>query len=293
MKRFLSVSKGACSFGRLASSATQERGSDDATPKTSTTHFGFRTVPEEEKQGMVNTLFGKVSGNYDLMNDAMSAGIHRCWKDHTIKRLDPELGKKYLDVAGGTGDVAFRILDRLQDLTMEVPPLSNQQGGITIADINPKMLEQGEIRYLDRKRKNSAVPVEFVEANAEELPFEDNTFDAYTIAFGIRNVTHTPKALSEAYRVLKKGGRLLVLEFSRVENDTLRSVYDAYSFNVIPVLGHVLAGDWNSYQYLVESIRKFPPQEEFADMIRTAGFKGVSYESLTFGVCALHSGWKL
>eukprot|EP01061_Rhynchopus_euleeides_P011784 TRINITY_DN21372_c0_g1_i1.p2 TRINITY_DN21372_c0_g1~~TRINITY_DN21372_c0_g1_i1.p2 ORF type:complete len:309 (+),score=118.69 TRINITY_DN21372_c0_g1_i1:91-1017(+) len=257
------------------------------------THFGNKTVDSEAKEGMVRDVFEKVSSNYDLMNDVMSAGMHRCWKDQLIKRLAPELGKDYLDVAGGSGDITFRILDALNERQMTTPPLSTGTGSITISDINEHMLEQGEIRYMARRKSSDAVPLNFKVANAEELPFEDGSFDAYTIAFGIRNVTQVDKALAEAYRVLRPGGHLLVLEFSEVQDPSLRAFYDAYSFNVIPVMGQVVSGDWDSYQYLVESIRKFPKQDAFADMIRDAGFRGVSYENLTFGVCAIHSGWKL
>ena len=199
------------------------------------THFGNRTVGAGEKQGMVHDVFEKVSTNYDVMNDFMSAGMHRCWKDQFVSRLNPELGKDYLDVAGGSGDITFRILDALNEKLLTTPPMTDKEGGITISDINEHMLEQGELRYLKRKKSTDAVPVTFAPANAEALPFADNSFDAYTIAFGIRNVTHVDAALKEAYRVLRPGGHLLVLEFSEVTDPMLRAAYDTYSYNVIPV----------------------------------------------------------
>eukprot|EP01060_Flectonema_neradi_P008018 TRINITY_DN15720_c0_g1_i1.p1 TRINITY_DN15720_c0_g1~~TRINITY_DN15720_c0_g1_i1.p1 ORF type:complete len:283 (+),score=46.43 TRINITY_DN15720_c0_g1_i1:76-924(+) len=258
-----------------------------------TTHFGNRTVGEDEKEHLVGGVFKSVAGNYDVMNDLMSAGIHRCWKDRMISLLDPQPGKQYLDVAGGTGDISFRIIDAINQSMLKKPPNSTSDSKLVISDINASMLEEGKKRFHAKYHNLTSTDVEFVEANAEKLPFDDNSFDGYTIAFGIRNVTHIDVALTEAFRVLKPGGHLLVLEFSKVENPLLETLYDTYSYNVIPAIGHVVAGDWNSYQYLVESIRKFPPQEQFATMIREAGFKGVSYESQTFGVTAIHSGWKI
>ena len=193
---------------------------------------------------MVRDVFEKVSTNYDVMNDVMSAGLHRCWKDQLVKRLSPSLGMDFLDVAGGSGDVTFRILDALNEKQLSTPPFTTKEGSITISDINPHMLEQGEIRHLQRKSSTDAVQVAFKVANAEELPFEDASFDAYTIAFGIRNVTHVDKALEEAYRVLRPGGHLLVLEFSEVVDPTMRAFYDAYSFNVIPVCEKCFGGGW-------------------------------------------------
>ncbi|MCX8995746.1 bifunctional demethylmenaquinone methyltransferase/2-methoxy-6-polyprenyl-1,4-benzoquinol methylase UbiE [Rhizobiaceae bacterium BDR2-2] len=245
------------------------------------TSYGFREVNEGEKQGLVNDVFHKVAKRYDIMNDVMSAGLHRAWKDAMIAALNPrkEPGYTVLDVAGGTGDIAFRIVEA-----------SNRQAHATVLDINGSMLGVGEERA---RRKGLADNLTFVEANAEELPFEDGSFDAYTIAFGIRNVPHIDVALSEAHRVLKRGGRLLVLEFSEVEMPLLDRFYDAWSFHAIPRFGKMITGDAEPYQYLVESIRKFPNQEDFATMIRDAGFSRVSYTNYTGGIAALHSGWKL
>lgn len=246
---------------------------------------------------MVRGVFDSVAEKYDVMNDMMSAGLHRLWKDRLIETLDPQPGLRYLDVAGGTGDIAFRIVDAL-----DAAASARQSSGggavpgsaVTVSDINPSMLAVGRRRYEARSPPlHTDIAIDFVEANAEELPFGDDTCDAYTIAFGIRNVTRMEKALAEAHRVLRRGGRLLVLEFSRVDNDVARAVYDAYSLNVIPQMGQVIAGDSESYKYLVESIRRFPPAEEFATIIRGAGFRGVSYEQLTLGVVCIHSGWKL
>ncbi|MFC4624343.1 bifunctional demethylmenaquinone methyltransferase/2-methoxy-6-polyprenyl-1,4-benzoquinol methylase UbiE [Daeguia caeni] len=243
--------------------------------------FGFRKVDETEKQGLVNDVFHKVAKRYDVMNDLMSAGMHRVWKDAMIAWLAPSKrsGWRSLDVAGGTGDIAFRIVEA-----------SGRQAHVTILDINGSMLGVGRERAI---RKGLIDNLDFVEANAEELPFEDNSFDAYTIAFGIRNVPHIDKALSEAYRVLKPGGRFLCLEFSEVEMPLLDKFYDAWSFNAIPAMGKMITGDADSYNYLVESIRKFPKQQDFAVMIEAAGFERVSFRNFTGGIAALHSGWKL
>lgn len=245
------------------------------------TSYGFRQVDQGQKQGMVNDVFHKVAKRYDIMNDVMSAGLHRVWKDAMIAALSPRKDPSYkvLDVAGGTGDIAFRIVEA-----------SNRMAHATVLDINGSMLGVGEERAA---KKGLTDNLTFVEANAEELPFEANSFDAYTIAFGIRNVPRIDVALSEAYRVLKRGGRLLVLEFSEVEMPLLDKVYDAWSFNAIPQFGKMITGDAEPYQYLVESIRKFPRQDDFAAMIRTAGFSRVSYTNYTGGIAALHSGWKL
>lgn len=243
-----------------------------------TTHFGFRDVAEGEKAGLVHGVFSRVAGRYDLMNDLMSAGVHRLWKDAMMDWLAPRPGQKLLDVAGGTGDIAFRFLSRAPGATA------------TVLDLTEPMLTEG------RKRAGAeslADRLDWIVGDAMALPFPDNSFDVYTISFGIRNVTRIPDALSEAYRVLRPGGRLMVLEFSRIPNDMLQWAYDRYSFNVIPAMGQVVTGDRESYQYLVESIRKFPDQETFATMIRMAGFGQVKYRNLTLGVAALHSGWKL
>eukprot|EP01065_Artemidia_motanka_P030445 TRINITY_DN36478_c0_g1_i1.p1 TRINITY_DN36478_c0_g1~~TRINITY_DN36478_c0_g1_i1.p1 ORF type:complete len:296 (+),score=86.81 TRINITY_DN36478_c0_g1_i1:83-970(+) len=261
-----------------------------------TTHFGYRTVPEGDKQGMVRGVFESVAEKYDLMNDAMSVGLHRVWKDRFVSELAPKPGKRYLDVAGGTGDISFRIVDALDAAAADLQQTgaAAPSSAVVVSDINPAMLDVGKRRYTARAAPlHTDVDVSFVEANAEELPFEDRSVDAYTIAFGIRNVTRIEKALREAHRVLRRGGRLLVLEFSYVDNPVARAVYDTYSMNVIPAMGKVLANDSESYQYLVESIRRFPKPDAFADMMRDAGLRAVSYEPLTLGVVCIHSGWKL
>jgi len=245
---------------------------------TRTTHFGFQDVPEGEKAGMVHGVFTRVANKYDLMNDLMSAGIHRLWKDAMMDWLAPRPGQRLLDVAGGTGDIAFRFLKRAPGATA------------TVLDMTESMLVEGQKRA---EAENMADRLSWVVGDAMALPFEANTFDVYTISFGIRNVTRIADALSEAYRVLKPGGRLMVLEFSQLPNPSLQWAYDKYSFNVIPVMGQIVANDRDSYQYLVESIRKFPDQETFAGMIRAAGFGQVKYRNLTMGVAALHSGWKI
>ena len=245
------------------------------------TSYGFRDVAEGEKQALVNDVFHKVARRYDIMNDVMSAGLHRPWKDAMIAALNPRKDPDYkvLDVAGGTGDIAFRIVEA-----------SNRLAHATVLDINGSMLGVGAERAA---KKGLTENLTFVEANAEELPFEDASFDAYTIAFGIRNVPRIDVALSEAHRVLKRGGRLLVLEFSEVDLPLLDKFYEAWSFNAIPRFGKMITGDAEPYQYLVESIRKFPNQENFATMIRTAGFSRVNFTNYTGGIAALHSGWKI
>lgn len=245
------------------------------------TSFGFKDVSQGEKQPLVNEVFHNVAKRYDVMNDLMSGGLHRVWKNAMVAWLAPPKreGWEVLDVAGGTGDVAFRILEA-----------SDRKARATVLDINGSMLAVGQ----DRAEKNKLAPLmDFVEANAEELPFESNRFNAYTIAFGIRNVPRIDKALSEAYRVLKPGGRLLCLEFSDVEMPLLDKVYDLWSFNAIPQIGKAVTGDAESYRYLVESIRKFPNQQDFATMIGEAGFERVTWRNFTGGIAALHSGWKL
>ncbi|TPO11667.1 bifunctional demethylmenaquinone methyltransferase/2-methoxy-6-polyprenyl-1,4-benzoquinol methylase UbiE [Mesorhizobium sp. B1-1-5] len=245
------------------------------------TSYGFRKVGEGEKQPLVNDVFHKVANRYDLMNDLMSAGLHRLWKDAMVAWLNPpkKVGWKVLDVAGGTGDVAFRIVEA-----------SRRQAHATVLDINGSMLTVGR----DRAEKlGLTANTDFVEANAEELPFEGDIFDAYTIAFGIRNVPRIEVALDEAYRVLKRGGRLLCLEFSEVDMPLLDKVYEAWSFNAIPKIGKAVTGDGEPYSYLVESIRKFPNQQNFAAMITRAGFDRVTFRNYSGGIAALHSGWKL
>jgi demethylmenaquinone methyltransferase/2-methoxy-6-polyprenyl-1,4-benzoquinol methylase len=241
------------------------------------THFGYRDVPEEEKARLVHGVFSSVAARYDVMNDAMSMGIHRVWKDAMIDWLAPRPGMRLLDVAGGTGDIAFRVLRRVPDATA------------TVLDMTEAMLVEGR-----RRAEAEALSdrLEWVAGDAMALPFESGTFDAYTISFGIRNVTRVPDALEEAYRVLRPGGRLMVLEFSQLPNPLLQRAYDLYSFEAIPRMGQAIAGDRESYQYLVESIRRFPDQTRFASMITGAGFGNVKYRNLSFGIAALHSGWK-
>jgi demethylmenaquinone methyltransferase/2-methoxy-6-polyprenyl-1,4-benzoquinol methylase len=249
-------------------------------PKTddSTTHFGFQTVPEGEKAGMVHGVFSRVASKYDVMNDLMSMGIHRVWKDAMMDWLAPRPGQRLLDVAGGTGDVAFRFLKRAPGATA------------VVCDMTEQMLIEGRKRA---EAEQMASSLDWVVGDAMALPFEDNSFDVYTISFGIRNVVRVPDALKEAYRVLKPGGRLMVLEFSQIPNELMQKAYDLYSFNVIPVMGQIVANDRDSYQYLVESIRKFPDQETFLGMIRAAGFSQAKYRNLTMGIASLHSGWKI
>jgi len=245
-----------------------------------TTHFGFRDVPLADKQTLVDDVFHSVANRYDLMNDLLSAGLHRAWKDALVTAVSPPKSRAFsvLDLAGGTGDVAFRLLAAGGSLTRA-----------TVVDINPDMLNVGR----ERAAARGLAGVTFVEGNAETLPFADRAFDAVTIAFGIRNVPRIAAALAEARRVLAIGGRFLCLEFSTVDVPGLDAAYDFYSFNVIPVLGRLVAGDAEAYRYLVESIRRFPPPESFAGMMRTAGFARVSYRPLTGGIVALHSGWRL
>ena len=247
-----------------------------------TTHFGFHDVPLDDKQTLVNQVFHNVASRYDLMNDLMSLGLHRVWKDIMINALNPpksDASFGLLDVAGGTGDIALRAAKP-----------AGHGFRATVCDINPDMLRVGRERaaaeHLDGR-------VSFIEGNAEALAFPDRTFDAYTIAFGIRNVPRIDVALGEAFRVLRPGGHFLCLEFSAVDVPGLDRLYDLWSFRLIPPLGRVVTGDAESYQYLVESIRKFPRPDTFAEMIRAAGFSRVSWQSLSGGIVALHSGWRL
>ncbi|SDN79575.1 demethylmenaquinone methyltransferase / 2-methoxy-6-polyprenyl-1,4-benzoquinol methylase [Lutimaribacter pacificus] len=243
-----------------------------------TTHFGFQDIPESEKAGRVQGVFGSVASKYDVMNDAMSMGIHRIWKDAMMDWLAPRPGTRLLDVAGGTGDIAFRYLARAG------------QAHATVLDLTEPMLVEGRKRA---EAERQADNLDWVVGDAMALPFPDNSFDTYTISFGIRNVTRPQEALNEAYRVLRPGGRLMVLEFSQIPNDLMQKVYDLYSFHIIPRLGQVIANDRDSYQYLVESIRKFPDQETFLSMVRAAGFGNAKYRNLTMGIACLHSGWKI
>lgn len=243
-----------------------------------TTHFGFQTVDENAKAGMVHGVFTRVASRYDVMNDLMSVGIHRVWKDAMMDWLAPRDHQRLLDVAGGTGDIAFRFLTRAPG------------AAAVVLDMTESMLVEGRKRAEAERLSDK---LDWVVGDAMALPFPDNSFDVYTISFGIRNVTRIPDALTEAYRVLRPGGRLMVLEFSQLPSPALQWAYDRYSFNVIPVMGQIVANDRDSYQYLVESIRKFPDQETFAAMIRSAGFGQVKYRNLSLGIAALHSGWKL
>jgi demethylmenaquinone methyltransferase / 2-methoxy-6-polyprenyl-1,4-benzoquinol methylase len=240
--------------------------------------FGFKSVADGEKQDKVNAVFHSVAKRYDIMNDLMSAGLHRAWKQAMVAALAPARTRPFhvLDVAGGTGDIAFRILN------------ASPMAEATVLDINGSMLDVGRERAI---KAGLAERCTFVEANAEVLPFANGAFDAYTIAFGIRNVPDIAKALGEARRVVKTGGRFLCLEFSEVTLPLLDRAYDVWSFNAIPAIGKAVTGDAESYRYLVESIRKFPRQDAFADMIRAAGFSRVSYRNFTGGIAALHSGW--
>jgi len=243
-----------------------------------TTHFGFREVPESAKAGLVGQVFSSVASRYDVMNDVMSFGIHRLWKRFTIEQAGVRAGQKVLDLAGGTGDLAAQFVTQV-----------GTAGSVTVADINAAMLDVGRARFADR---GLAGNVEFVQANAECLPFQDNHFDCITIAFGLRNVTHIDAALASMFRVLKPGGRLLVLEFSKPVLPGLNAVYDAYSFHLLPKLGKLIANDEESYRYLVESIRKHPDQETLKAMMEKAGFERAHYFNLSGGIVALHKGYK-
>lgn len=240
-----------------------------------TVSFGYEDVPPPEKTRRVGEVFSSVASSYDLMNDAMSAGMHRLWKDRFVRRVKPREGEHILDMAGGTGDIAFRM----------------QASGalITVADINPDMLGMG----MERAQKREIGGLSWSEQNAEGLSFDDKCFDAYTIAFGIRNVTHIAKALAEAHRVLKRGGRFFCLEFSTTQWPGFAEVYDAYSHRLVPKLGKLLAKDEESYRYLIESIRRFPDMPTFEGMIRDAGFVRTHVEPMLGGLVAIHSGWKI
>jgi len=244
----------------------------------SKTHFGFQTVDEKAKEGLVRGVFDSVADRYDVMNDVMSVGLHRVWKDSLIDSLNPRPGMHLLDVAGGTGDISFRFLE------------ASAGGKATVCDINAEMLGVGRRRALEQDLEDRA---DFICGNAESLPLEDRSVDAYTIAFGIRNVTHIENALAEARRVLKPGGRFLCLEFSPAVIPALKPLYESYSFNVIPKMGGLITNDEESYQYLIESIRKFPSPDTFEAMMKTAGLKRTQYRSMSAGVVYLHTGWRL
>ncbi|MBF0167800.1 MAG: bifunctional demethylmenaquinone methyltransferase/2-methoxy-6-polyprenyl-1,4-benzoquinol methylase UbiE [Alphaproteobacteria bacterium] len=242
-----------------------------------TTHFGFKTVAEAEKASLVRGVFDSVAPSYDLMNDLMSLGIHRLWKNAFIDAVKPRPGEHLLDVAGGTGDIAFRFLKR---------------GGeaVTVCDINAEMLKVGRERAID---KGHLQGLDWVVGDAEALPVPDASYDAYTIAFGLRNVTHIERALAEARRILKPGGRFFCLEFSHVVLPLFDKIYDTYSFSVLPWLGEKVAGDAQAYQYLAESIRRFPPQEELAGMMEEAGLERARFRNLSGGIAAIHWAWRL
>lgn len=253
-----------------------------ATPKAAryghamadTVSFGFEDVPRAEKTARVGGVFSSVAENYDRMNDLMSGGLHRLWKDRFVRRVRPRQGEAILDMAGGTGDIAFR--------------LARAGASVTAADINPEMLSVG----MERAAERGVTEVVWREENAESLSFADRSFDAYTIAFGVRNVTDIPAALEEAHRVLRYGGRFYCLEFSTVEWPSFKQLYDAYSLNVLPKIGRVVADDEDAYRYLAESIRRFPPMPEFERMVRAAGFTATKVEPIGGGLVAIHSGWK-
>ncbi|AIT80713.1 class I SAM-dependent methyltransferase [Novosphingobium pentaromativorans] len=237
--------------------------------------FGYEEVAPEDKEGRVGAVFSSVARKYDVMNDAMSAGMHRLWKDKFVRRVKPQAGEQILDMAGGTGDIAFR--------------MEPSGAAITVSDINQDMLDVG----IERAMERGIDSLVWSRQNAEELSFPDRFFDAYTIAFGIRNVTHIDKALAEAHRVLKFGGRFFCLEFSTTEWPGFKEVYDAYSHHLVPRIGQAIAGDADSYRYLIESIRRFPPMPEFEAMIRDAGFRHTKVEPIMGGLVAIHSGWKV
>jgi demethylmenaquinone methyltransferase / 2-methoxy-6-polyprenyl-1,4-benzoquinol methylase len=268
-------------IGTIKSGRHEAQGLGDKTlhDDQTRTHFGNRSVPEADKAGLVKDVFTSVASKYDVMNDAMSLGIHRLWKDAMLDWLAPRPDTQLLDLAGGTGDIAFRFLARVRG-----------QGRATVLDMTQGMLDEG------RKRAEAlrlADRLDWVCGDAMALPFGNASQDYVTMSFGIRNVTRIADVVAEAFRVLKPGGRFLVLEFSRIPVSGAQKLYDLYSFNVIPPMGKAITGDRDSYQYLVESIRKFPPQEEFAGMIRAGGFEQVSYRNLSLGIAALHSGWKI
>ncbi len=241
--------------------------------------FGEEAVTPSQKTRKVIGVFDSVASNYDIMNDVMSGGLHRLWKDHLVRKIRPRAGLHYLDVAGGTGDIAFRIRKK-----------AGSDAQITLCDLNTEMLLVGRDRAIDKGMPND---FQWVTGNAEKIPLPDESVDVYTIAFGLRNVTHIDTALAEALRVLKPGGRFYCLEFSKVHEPFLAKVYDTYSYKLIPKMGEIIAKDRDSYQYLVESIRKFPPQRELVNRMQLAGFSRCKFENLTLGVVAIHEGVKI
>ena len=247
-----------------------------AQERQKTTHFGYREVPVQEKTGLVHGVFESVASKYDLMNDLMSLGVHRAWKRDFAANSGVRLGHQVLDLAGGTGDIAALMSRRV-----------GKNGRVVLSDINEAMLEVGRQRLEDRGISGN---ISYALVNAEKLPFDDGEFDAVTIAFGLRNVTDKEAALREMHRVLRPGGKALILEFSEVQPELLKKIYDGYSFGILPVLGKLVAGDEESYRYLAESIRQHPPQEELAEMMREAGFDRVRFRNLTGGIVAVHSG---
>jgi demethylmenaquinone methyltransferase/2-methoxy-6-polyprenyl-1,4-benzoquinol methylase len=262
-------------------SAEETRNNSPGPQAGSETDFGFRQVPEEEKAPLVRALFDSVSGRYDLMNDLMSAGIHRWWKSEMVAWLNPRPGQRLIDVAGGTGDVACRALPRLDPAA----------GGVAIVcDATRQMVEAGRDRAIDT---GILAGIEWLCGDAEALPFADRSFDLYTIAFGLRNMTHIDRALAEAHRVLKPGGRFLCLEFTPAVTPLLQPLYDLYSFQILPLLGQIVTGNREAYAYLAESIRRFPPQSELAEMLTAAGLDRARFRNLTGGIAALHSAWRL
>ena len=250
----------------------------EPTGKDGTTHFGFRDVPVGDKQKLVGEVFSSVAGKYDLMNDAMSLGIHRVWKRYFVATAQVRKGDRVLDLAGGTGDIAALLKERV-----------GEAGELVLGDINGEMLRVGRDRMVDRGNVRG---FEYVQCNAERLPFPDASFDLVTIAFGLRNVTDKDAALREMLRVLKPGGQARVLEFSEVTADWFKPLYDFHSFKVLPALGRLFAGDAGSYQYLAESIRKHPPQAELQAMMEAAGFARCSFRNLSAGIVAIHTGYK-
>ncbi|HEY6980370.1 bifunctional demethylmenaquinone methyltransferase/2-methoxy-6-polyprenyl-1,4-benzoquinol methylase UbiE [Reyranella sp.] len=254
-----------------------------AAGKEALASFGYRDVPKAEKAGLVREVFESVAPRYDLMNDLMSGGVHRLWKNALVDVVNPRPGEKLLDVAGGTGDVAFRLVKRVVEK-------GARHADVTVCDINPAMLKVGRDRAVDRGLLRG---IAWTTGDAENLPFPDRSFDAYTIAFGLRNVTDIDRALREAWRVLKPGGRYHCLEFSKVGSAPIGRVYDAYSERALPFFGRIVARDLESYRYLHESIRRFPAQRALAERLGRAGFAQVAWRNMTLGVVALHSGWRI